>query len=370
MTSPVALVHDWLTGQRGGENVLAAMAKLFPAAPVYTLFHFPGSVLPEIERHPIVTSFLQRAPGLETWYRYYLPLFPLAVEDLPVGDHRLVLSTSHCVAKSVRRGRGALHICYCHTPMRYAWDQEGAYFGADRGPLGWAKRRVLAGLRRWDAATAGRVDHYLANSTFVAERIRRYYGRDAAVLPPPVAVDYFHPEPGGSRGDYLLMVAALAPYKKVDVAIQACERAGARLVVVGEGPERGRLERLAGPAVRLAGRVEADELRALYRGARAFLQPGVEDFGIAAVEALACGTPVIALGAGGILDIVVDGDHGVFFAQDTPEAIAAAIDKAGRMEFNSVNLRGRAETFSADRFTRRLRELLISYWPDAEGLLA
>ena len=213
MSHPVGLVHDWLTGQRGGENVLAAVARLFPRAPIYTLFHFPGSVAAEIEAHPIVTSFLQGAPGLDPAYRWYLPVFPVAVEDLPVADHRLVLSTSHCVAKGVRRGPGALHVCYCHTPMRYAWDQEAAYFGGRRGPVAALQRRVLSALRRWDVATAGRVDHYLANSSFVAGRIRRYYGREAEVLHPPVDVDFFAPgtEP---RGDFVVMVAALGSVQK------------------------------------------------------------------------------------------------------------------------------------------------------------
>lgn len=368
MTHPVALVHDWLTGQRGGENVLAAMARLFPEAPIYTLFHFPGSVAPELEAHPIVTSFLQRAPGLDPHYRWYLPSFPLAIEDLPVADHRLVLSTSHCVAKGARRGPNAVHVCYCHTPMRYAWDQEGAYFGGRRGPVAALQRRVLAALRRWDVATAGRVDHYLANSSFVAGRIHRYYGREAEVLPPPVDVEFFTPA-GGERRGYALMVAALAPYKLVDVALQACERIGLPLVVVGEGPERARLERLAGPTTRLAGRVAATELRDLYRGAICFLQPGIEDFGIAAVEALACATPVVALAAGGVLDIVEPERQGVLFADASVEAIGAAIDKARRMEFNSMNLRGRAEGFSADRFAHRLTERLHSYWPDAEDFL-
>lgn len=369
MSHPVGLVHDWLTGQRGGENVLAAIARRFPGAPIYTLFHFPGSVSAEIETHPIVTSFVQRAPALDPLYRWYLPVFPLAVEDLPVADHRLVISSSHCVAKGVRRGPGAVHVCYCHTPMRYAWDQETAYFGRRRGPVAALQRRILAALRRWDVATEDRVDHYLANSSFVAGRIFKYYGRQAEVLPPPVDVDYFTPGPG-PRGDYAVMVAALAPYKMVDVAIQACERLGLPLVVVGEGPERARLEALAGPRTRLAGRVTGSELRELYRRAICFLQPGIEDFGIAAVEALACGTPVVALAAGGVLDIVEDGRHGLLFGEATAEGIGAAIDKLRSMEFNSVNLRGRAEGFSADRFAHRLTELLISYWPGAEELLA
>jgi len=368
MSAPIGLVHDWLTGQRGGENVLVEMARLCPGAPIYTLFHFPGSVAPEIESHPIVTSFLQRAPGLDPGYRYYLPLFPLAIEDLPVGDHRLLLSTSHCVAKGARPGPGAIHVCYCHTPMRYAWDQEEAYFGPARGPLGRLRAAILARLRRWDVASAPRVHHFLANSRFVAARIRDYYGRSAEVLPPPVDTTYFQPGPEPRDGP-VVMVAALAPYKKVDLAIQACERLGLPLAVIGEGPERDRLERLAGPSTRLLGRVAPDELRRLYRSAICYLQPGIEDFGIATVEALACGAPVVARGTGGVLDIVVSGEHGLLFDDPSAEGIAAAIDKARQMEFNSMNLRERAEDFAAPRFARRLKESIISYWPEAEGIL-
>jgi glycosyltransferase involved in cell wall biosynthesis len=254
--------------------------------------------------------------------------------------------------------------------MRYAWDQEEAYFGRGRGPLGALRRRVLARLRRWDAATAHRVDRYFANSTFVAERIRRYYGRRAEVLPPPVDTAFFTPaaEPRARAG--ALMVAALSPYKKVDLAIQACAAAGLPLTVVGTGPERDRLAALAGPAVRFAGRVEAEELRELYRGAELFLQPGIEDFGISTAEALACGTPVVALGAGGVRDIERDGVDGLFFARDEAAEIAAAIDKMRGMEFNPLNLRERAERFSAERFARRLRESLIADWPNAEELIA
>lgn len=370
MNEPVALVHDWLTGQRGGENVLLALARRFPRAPIYTLFHLPGSVDPEIELHPIRTSFMQGAPALARSYRWYLPLFPFAVEDLDVRSHRLVISTSHCVAKSVRRGADAWHVCYCHTPMRYAWDQEQSYFGTGRGPLAAVRRAILARLRHWDAATAGRVDRYVANSSFVSERIRRYYRRSAEVVPPPVDTAFFTPPEAPVERSGALIVAALSPYKKVDLAIRACAAADLALTIVGTGPERARLERLAGPSVRFAGRVSPDTLRELYRNAEMLLQPGLEDFGIAAVEALACGTPVLALGQGGVVDIVRDGTDGLFFDRDEVREIAAAIDKVRRMQFNSMNLRERAESFSAERFTRRLEELLAADWPSAEDLLA
>jgi glycosyltransferase involved in cell wall biosynthesis len=368
VSHPVGLVHDWLTGQRGGEHVLVELARLFPRAPIYTLFHFPGSVAPELEAHPIVTSFVQRAPGLDPWYRWYLPLFPLAVDDLDVSGHRLVASTSHCVAKGARPAPGAFHLCYCHTPMRYAWDQQASYFGGS-GPVTLLQRSVLAALRRWDVASAPRVSRFVANSHFVAERIRRYYGREALVLPPPVDTGFFTPEPGRPR-EHVLVVAALAPYKRVDRAVQACAALGLPLVVVGDGPERARLERLAGPGTRLAGRVSAAELGDLYRGAICLLQPGIEDFGIAAVEALACGTPVVARGEGGVLDIVADGRHGVLFEGDDPGVIGAAVDKCRKMQSNFVNLRERAEVFSAHRFAPGILRILMADWPVAEGILA
>jgi len=368
VTSAVGLVHDWLTGQRGGEQVLAAIAGLAPRAPIYTLFHFPGSVSAAIESHPIVTSFLQRAPRLRPNYRHYLPLFPAALRTLDTTSHRLLVSSSHCVAKGARRARGAFHACYCHTPMRYAWDQRRAYFPAPSGPIGWLRERILDRLQAWDVATAGRVDLYFANSSFVAGRIRRYYGRSSEILPPPVDTGYFRAT-RAPREEFVLVVAALAPYKKVDVAIEACRRAGARLVVVGDGPDRARLQHSAGSSTRFAGRVRPDELRRLYSTARCYLQTGIEDFGIATVEALACGTPVLAVAEGGVLDIVEEGRHGLLVAEPGIDALADGIDKIQRMQFNSMDLRSRAEEFSAERFTTRLKEHLRPFWPETEGEL-
>lgn len=377
--SSVALVHDWLTGMRGGEKVLEAIAELFPAAPIYTLVHLPGSV-PTLESHPIHTSFLQRIPGVRRHYRRLLPLFPAAIEDLDLGGYELIVSSSHCVAKGVVPPPGASHLCYCHTPMRYAWDQEHTYFPRRRGLVARLRNLALTALRAWDVASAPRVDHFLANSRFVAGRIRRYYGRDAEVLPPPVDVGYFtdddegEDEAGGDLGapdrgapdrGFCLAVSALAPYKRVEVAIAACERLGIELRIVGTGPEERRLKRLAGPRTRFLGRVEGAELRRLYRRARLFLQPGIEDFGIASVEALACGTAVVSPARGGVLDIVEDGVHGVLYeppvggsAAAEAEVLGAAIDKSLRMGFNGLNLRDRARAFSRESFIDRLRACL------------
>ncbi len=345
---------------RGGEKVLEVLLELLPGAPVYTLFHLPGSVSPAIESHRIETTFLQRAPGLARWYRYYLPLFPHAIESFRLPALELVVSSSHCVAKGAIPPPGARHVCYCHTPVRYAWDQEEVYFPRRRGPLGWLRRALLARLRRWDAATADRVTTYVANSRFVAERIRRYYGREATVVPPPVDVDFFTPD-GTAREAFCLFVSGLAPYKRIDLAIAASERLGVELVIAGDGPERRRLERRAGSGTRLLGRVSPETLRDLYRRARCFVQPGVEDFGIATVEALSCGCPVVACGRGGVMDIVEDARHGLLYDPDSGvDGLAGSIDKVRSLRFNPLDLRQRAEEFSRARCRSALAALLLT----------
>ncbi|HUP25116.1 MAG TPA: glycosyltransferase [Thermoanaerobaculia bacterium] len=363
----VALVHDWLTGMRGGEKVLARLASRFPGAPIFTLFRFPGTVETTLESREVRTSFLQRAPGLRRWYRHYLPLFPAAIEDLDLAAFDLVVSSSHCVAKGVLPAPGAFHVCYCHTPMRYAWDQERAYFPRRQGLVARARGLALARLRTWDVASAARVDLFLANSTFVAERIRRYYRRRAQVLPPPVDVDFFTPGNDGAtrhHDGYILSVAALSPYKQHEIAIEAATITGSRLRIVGDGPLRPELERRSDGRVELLGRVEGEKLRALYRGADAFVQPAVEDFGIAAVEALACGVPVIAAGRGGVTDIVEDGRHGVLYHPATgAKGLAGAIDRCRQKRFNSLDLRSRAEHFSRQRFDERFQSVLEKRLP-------
>ena len=354
----VALVHDWLTGMRGGEKVLQHIAGLFPEAPIFTLFHFRGSVSADLESHPIVTSFLQDYPGVRRHYRRLLPLFPAAIEDFDFTPYDLIISSSHCVAKGAQPRPGAFHLCYCHTPMRYAWDQEQAYFPKRTGLVARLRSLALARLRNWDVTSAGRVDLYLANSSFVATRIARYYHEQAEILHPPVDTENFHPGAGPTQ-DFCLMVSALSPYKRIDLAIEACERQGVELRIVGEGPERQRLEQRCGPRTRLLGWVDDETLRVLFQQARCFLQPGIEDFGISSVEALACGCPLVALGRGGVLDIVEDGLHGVLYQDaDSVGALAAAIDKSFTISFNKSTLKRRAEDFSAAKFEDQLRVLM------------
>jgi glycosyltransferase involved in cell wall biosynthesis len=350
----VALVHDWLTGMRGGERVLEVLCERYPEAELFTLVHVPGSVSAVIEQRPIHTSALQYLPGIRHYYRECLPLFPVLVEQFDLEPFDLVISSSHCVAKSVLTRSDALHICYCHTPMRYAWDQFGAYFGADR--IGWAASRlmrsVMARLARWDRATSDRVDRYVTNSQHVAGRIRTYYNRDAIVIYPPVDTDFFHPD-GAVPERYALVVSALVPYKRIDVAIEACRRARLPLKIVGNGPDRARLERAAGVTsdVEFLGRVPDDRLRDLYRRACLTLMTGEEDFGIAPVEAQACGRPVVALARGGALETVIPGETGVLVDALAPTAFADGIAQALDARFDSAAIRRHAEHFGRQRFS-------------------
>jgi glycosyltransferase involved in cell wall biosynthesis len=356
----VALVHDWLTGMRGGERVLEALCELYPTADIFTLLHRRGSVSPAIERHRIETSFVQWLPYAATRYRRYLPLFPAAVEQFDLDPYDLVISSSHCAAKAVIAPGRARHLCYCHSPMRYGWDQFDAYFGPARvGPLAsrWLYRPVMARLARWDAATAGRVSRFLANSRYVAARIDRYYNRQATIVYPPVDTTFHHPAEVPPEGHFLV-VAALVPYKRIDLAIEACRRAGARLRIVGEGPDRERLMQQAGGDVEFLGWLADEDVRDQYRRAQAVILPGEEDFGIVPVEAQACGRPVVALGRGGALETVIDGETGVLFDDATAESLSAALDRLGTISFDSARIRRHAERFSRERHLQQMRDVI------------
>lgn len=352
----VALVHDWLTGMRGGEKCLEAFCELYPEAPVYTLVHRPGSVSATIEAHPIHTSFIQRAPWGRSRYQRYLPLYPLAIERFDLRGYDLVLSSSHAVAKGVVVHPGTVHVCYCHTPMRYVWLAYEAYFGGGRYrfPVSWALGAAATALRTWDVVSAQRVDRFIANSHNVAARIARYYRRDSVVVHPPLDTGFFTPDPSVAREDFYLIVSALVPYKRIELALEAVRRRGARLVVIGSGVERRRLERLAPPGTVFRGWVGAEELLATLRRARALLFPGEEDFGIVPLEAMSCGTPVVAYGAGGVLETVTDGETGVFFHEATAEALGAALDRLERLGLSPDAGRRRALEFSRERFRERI----------------
>ncbi len=351
--------------------MLEALCRLHPDAPLWTLLHNRGSVSATIENRTIHASLLGRMPGAAKRYRSYLPLFPLFAEGNKAHGVDVVISTSHAVAKAMvrrrRTGGGSavpLHLCYIHTPMRYVWDLFDEYFGPARvGRL--ASRFVFAPiarlLQRYDRATAGRVDVFIANSTYVAERVRRIYGREALVLPPPVDVERYATavrEPG----EGYLVVSALVPYKRVDHAIRACAALGRRLTIVGRGPEESRLRALAdslGAEVEFTGFASDDELAGYYRRARALLFPGVEDFGIVPVEAISCGCPVLALAEGGVLDSMTD-ETALFFHEPTPEALRDAMLRLESRPdgFPAATLRAHAARFSEASFAARFSEIL------------
>jgi glycosyltransferase involved in cell wall biosynthesis len=358
----ITLVHDWLTGMRGGEKCLEILCRRWPSARLYTLLHKQGSVGPIIGSQRIVTSFLQRLPKVDNYYRYLLPLMPAAAAGwrLPACD--LVVSLSHCVAKSVRVPQGARHVCYCFTPMRYAWHQQHAYF---RGQgLARLKARVadqiLDRLRRWDRETAASVDHFLAISKTVQQRISECYGRASQVIYPPVATNFYTPA-DLPRDDFYLVVSALAPYKRVDLAIEACRRLGKQLVIIGAGQDAARLSRQAGADVRWLGWQPNEQIREAMRQCRALLFPGEEDFGIVPVEAQACGAPVIAFGRGGATETVLPlGQRreptGIWFADQTAESLIDALERFERQrgDFSPQAARRQSLFFQEARFEEEL----------------
>jgi glycosyltransferase involved in cell wall biosynthesis len=359
----VALVHDWLTGLRGGEKCLESLCRIFPQATIHTLLHRPGSTSPTIEALPIRTSPLQRMPGIDRHYRKLLPLMPAAARSWQVGEVDLVVSLSHCVAKAVRTPAGVPHVCYCFTPMRYAWEVRDAYFASwQRRPV----RRALAGivldrLRGWDRDTAARVSHFVAISDTIRARIARSYGRDSRVIRPPVDTAFYTPASplDPPRDEALLCVSALVGYKRIDQAVAACTALGRPLIVIGEGPERRRLEAMAGPTVTFLGWQPDEVIRDHYRRRRALLFPAEEDFGIVPIEALACGLPVIALGRGGVAE-TVDDRVGRLFNEPSAEALSRAIvawERDGR-PFDAVLARQKAEALAEPVYRARMAKLL------------
>ena len=357
----VTLVHDWLTGMRGGEKCLEVACRRWPDAGLLTLLHKRGSVAPAIEALHPRASWLNRLPGVYRYYRYLLPVLPAAARWPVPGDTDLVLSFSHCVAKAARPPAGVPHVCYCFTPMRYAWHMRDAYFATGRfGRLrAAAVDRLLRRLRRWDRATAGRVTDFVAISKTVQARIRECYGRASTVIYPPVDTEFYTPAPV-PREDYYLVVSALAPYKRFDLAIEACRKLGRKLMVIGSGQHAARLEALAGSGVTFLGWQPDGVIRDHLRRAKALLFPGEEDFGIVPVEAQACGCPVIAFGRGGATETVrpLGGPDptGVLFAEQTVDAVVEAIDRFEKAadRFDPRAARRQAVQFRTQRYADEL----------------
>lgn len=344
----VALCHDWLTGMRGGERCLELLCEAWPDAPLYTLLANPDAVSDIIRNRTIHTSFLQRLPGIEKRYRNFLPLFPAAIKNMPAvpSDVELLISTSHCVAKSLPTGPETKHLCYCFTPMRYAWLFHEEYFGWKAPVL----KPLLGGMRWWDRRTAQRVDRFVAISHHVRKRIEAFYGRDADVVYPPVDTTFFTLGDEAEPEDFDLILSALVPYKRVDLAVEAYRASGRRLKVVGSGGELDRLKALGGPSVEFLGRISDEEIRDLYRRCRLLVFPGEEDFGIVPLEAMACGRPVVAYGKGGAMETIADGESGVFFSEQCVESLNAAVTRAGEMSWDRDAVRAQAVKFEQNAF--------------------
>ena len=370
----IAFVQDWLVDFGGAERCLDALCTEYPEAVIYTLFHDPKSFADSsIDSIPIKTTFLNH-PFFKKRYRTFLPLYPFAVEQIDVGDAQLVLSFSHSVAKGVLTRSDTLHICYCHTPVRYAWDLYHDYLrisGLERGVKSWAARLFLHYIRLWDASSSPRVDHFIANSRNVARRISRTYGREARVIYPPVEIGRF--SPASQKGDHFLVAGRLVPYKRADIAVRACTALGMKLRVAGDGPELEALKKMAGPTVTFLGRLNDLEMASEMASARALLFCGEEDFGITPVEAQAAGTPVIAFGKGGALETVTapsgwdySNATGLLFEEQNPKSLAEVIRffETASHRFLPAALAENARRFDLSRYVREMKEFLGEKWDE------
>lgn len=355
----VVLVHDWLIHMRGGERVLEALAEMYPDAGIYTLFYHREKLSPVLRSRTIRASFLHYLPGIRRYYRWLLPLYPLAIRTLRIPKADVVISSSHCAAKAVD-ARGALHICYCHTPMRYLWGFGEAYFGNMPAVIKPLVNGILALLRDWDFKNNRGVDVFISNSENVRERIRKFYGRDAQVVYPPLNARLF--QPCAEPRDFYLVVSAFVPYKRVDVVIEAFNELDRELVVVGSGPMEGTYRKTArSPKISFLGSVPDDELCRLYSEARALIFPTEEDFGIVPLEAQACGAPVIAYGKGGALESV---KSGTFFDEQTPRAVRNAVLEFEKKTTDRAAVRPAVMKFDKENFKARMRLVVSRAWDE------
>ncbi|MDQ1910389.1 glycosyltransferase [Paenibacillus sp. GD4] len=354
----VAIVHDYLNQMGGAERVVGVLHRMFPEAPIYTTIADRRKLLPELQGADIRTTWMQSIPGILRRFKHFFWLYPFGVRSMDLRGYDLVISSSSAYAKGITVKGDTRHICYCHTPMRFAWDFATYMEGNEASPvLKAAARLLIKPLRWWDRATSARVHQLVANSTIVQERIQQHYGRSAPVIYPPVNVSRFEvsKEP---PGDYLLVVSRLVSYKRIDLAVEACTRMGKRLIVIGDGPDRDRLKRLAGPTVQFLGRLPDGEVVRYMQHCEAFLFPGLEDFGITPLEINACGRPVVAYRGGGALDTVIPQVNGLFFSEQTVESLEHALRSLTHYAWDSAQIRKHAEQFSEEVFIRNLASLI------------
>jgi glycosyltransferase involved in cell wall biosynthesis len=355
---------------RGGEKCVEALCEVYPGATLFVLLHNRGTVSPIIERMPIRTSWIGKLPFARERYRHFLPLFPAAARSFDLSGFDLVISSHHCVAKGVRVPPEALHICYCYTPMRYIWTQYEDYFDPDRSGFltRWGMRLFVRPLRAWDLATAGNPHKYIAISENIRDRIRSIYKRESDVIYPPVETAAL---PVSRQNDgFALVVSALVPYKRVDLAVEACTKLGRRLVVIGDGPDLPRLQHLGGPTITFMGWQSDAVVRDHFARCSCVLFPGEEDFGIVPVEAMACGKPVVAYARGGALETVLDSPErqtGVLFAEQTSDALAEAIRRCDSVQFDPETLHAWALEFDREVYKKRMAEYIQNAWVEFRG---
>jgi glycosyltransferase involved in cell wall biosynthesis len=364
----LAIVHDYLIQMGGAERVVAAMAEAFPEAPIYTSATDRDRLLPEFLGKNIVNSWADRLPGLRNNFKKFFPIYPFAFQSFKPVDADVVWISSSGFAKWIRVTGDARTICYCHTPPRFFWNSDG-YVNAELGnsPAGSTARIFLSLLRRWDYACAQEIDRFVANSRCVQDRIWESYGRPSTVVHPPVDVNRF--SAAGKRENYYLILSRLIGYKRIDLAIEACNRLGERLIVIGDGPDRARLEALAGPTISFLGWLTDDQITRYLEGSRALIFPGLEDFGIAAVEAQACGRPVVAFAGGGALETIIPGETGLLFQEQTVEALAEAVERSETVDWSADRLRANAMKFSREVFLEKMRAVVQGAYQDAPGRL-
>jgi len=363
----IAIVHDYLNQYGGAERVLEAIHDMAPHAPVYTSIYDVQAMPPAYQHWDIRVSWMQHLPQWRRFFRHYFMFYPLAFEQMDFADYDVIISSSSAYAKGIRPRSDAIHICYCHTPMRFAW-QTDQYIAREniRGIANVAMQFLLRFIRAWDVRSATRVTHYIANSQVVAARIKQYYQRDAVVIPPPVDLAPFENLP---PGNYFLTGGRLVPYKRIDLAVKACTALNIPLVVFGEGRDKAELMAHAGPSVRFVGRVSDAERMRLFAECRGFLFPGEEDFGITPLEAMAAGRPVLAYRAGGALDTVIDGETGLFFDAQDVESMKAGLHTMQTHTWDAQRIRTHAEQFSRERFMARMRDFITQHAPGSGAYL-
>lgn len=368
----IAIVHEWFVTYAGSERVVEQILNCFPSADIYSLIDF----IPDAERgflhnKPVTTSFLQKMPFIKTKHRHYLPLMPLAIEQFDLSAYDVVISSSHAVAKGILTGPDQLHICYCHSPIRYAWDMQHQYLqesGANRGLKSWIIRYLLHKIRIWDYRTAHGVDYFIANSQFIARRIKKIYGRDAVVINPPVDTEKFVPQL--TKEEFYFTASRLVPYKKVSLIAEAfAQMPDKQLIIAGTGPEEDKVKQIVqnAPNITYLGYIDDETLVSHMQRAKAFVFAAEEDFGIIPVEAQACGTPVIAFGKGGVLDsVIVDGEHltGTFFQQQTIDSLIAAIQNFEKQDIKSADCLANAQKFSIAEFNKQFTKFVLTKYHD------